>query len=122
MFSLTEGLKYWLYSEPTDMRKSFFTLSGLVTDKMGRDPLSGDVFIFLNKSLNRIKLLRMEPGDLVIYSKILDQGRFRRPELNSEDALQWQELVLMVSGIMESKIHRKERLNHLNLLRNRALK
>ena len=66
MFSLGDGLTYWLYSEPTDMRKSFFTLSGLVSNNMGRDPLSGDVFIFLNRGLNRIKLLRMEPGGLVL--------------------------------------------------------
>ena len=37
MFSLNDSLRYWLYSEPTDMRKSFHTLSGLVRDRMGRD-------------------------------------------------------------------------------------
>lgn len=122
MFSLGDGLTYWLYSEPTDMRKSFFTLSGLVSNNMGRDPLSGDVFIFLNKGLNRIKLLRMEPGGLVLYSKILDSGRFYRPELNDDGNINWEELVLMVSGIIKKECSKKSRLNHLNLLRNRSLK
>ena len=44
MFSLNDSMRYWLYTEPTDMRKSFHTLSGLVRDQMGRNPLDGDVY------------------------------------------------------------------------------
>ena len=43
MFNLGDGNRYWLYKERTDIRKSFFTLSGLVTINTGHDPLSGDV-------------------------------------------------------------------------------
>ncbi len=121
MFSLSEDMKYWLYSEPTDMRKSFFTLSGLVSTKMGRDPLSGDVFIFLNKSLNRIKLLRMEPGGLVIYSKMLDERRFSRPQTLDSGEIMWQDLILIVTGIINKNDSRNARITPLNLLRNRAL-
>ncbi len=121
MFSLSEDMKYWLYSEPTDMRKSFFTLSGLVSTKMGRDPLSGDVFIFLNKSLNRIKLLRMEPGGLVIYSKMLDERRFSRPQTLDSGEIMWQDLILIVTGILNKNDSRNARKKQLNLLRNRAL-
>lgn len=122
MFSLSEDMRYWLYSEPTDMRKSFFTLSGIVSNLMGLDPLSGDVFIFLNKSRTRIKLLRMEPGGLVIYSKMLDEGKFSRPELSQTGEILWQDLILIVSGIMKSPATKKDREKHLNLLRNRALR
>ena len=52
MFSLERGMRYWLYSEPTDMRKSFHTLSGLVRNKIGGDPMNGDVYIFVNKRRN----------------------------------------------------------------------
>ena len=45
MFSLDGGLRYWLYSEPTDMRKSFHTLSGVVRNKIGGDPMNDDVYI-----------------------------------------------------------------------------
>ena len=38
MFSLGREMRYWLYSEPTDMRKSFHTLCGLVRNKIGGDP------------------------------------------------------------------------------------
>ncbi|MDD3508753.1 MAG: IS66 family insertion sequence element accessory protein TnpB [Parabacteroides sp.] len=45
MFNLNESIRYWLYPFPTDMRKSFYTLSGLVTDQMGGNIRSGDAFI-----------------------------------------------------------------------------
>lgn len=45
------------------MRKSFHTLSGLVRNKIGGDPMNGDVYIFVNKRRNRIKLLHYEKED-----------------------------------------------------------
>lgn len=53
MFSLNDNMRYLLYSEPTDMRKSYHTLSSLVTNNMRLNVLDGDVFIFINKSRNR---------------------------------------------------------------------
>lgn len=46
MFSLNDSLRYLLYNRPTDMRKSFHTLSGIVADTMGADPCNGDVYLF----------------------------------------------------------------------------
>ena len=77
MFSLNDSMRYWLYTEPTDMRKSFHTLSGVVRDRMGRNPLDGDVYIFINRTRNRMKLLHWEPGGLVLYSKMLERGTFQ---------------------------------------------
>jgi len=71
MFSLSDSQNFWLYTKPTDIRKSFFTLSGLVCYEMKIDTLCGDVFVFINERRNRIKLLHMEPGGLVLYSKLL---------------------------------------------------
>ena len=59
-------MRYWLFTEPTDMRKSFHMLSGIVNNRMSADLRNGDVFIFVNKNRNRINLLRKEPGDFVI--------------------------------------------------------
>lgn len=42
------------------MRKSFYTLSGLVRTKMGKDPFDGSVYVFINARHDRIKLLHME--------------------------------------------------------------
>lgn len=110
-------MTYWLYSKSTDMRKSFHTLSGIVFNEMGQNPNNGDVFIFINKRRNRMKLLHWEPGGMVIYSKMLDKGTFAPPRKTQKDeiasSLEWRDLVLIVEGIIADPNSRKERLNSL---------
>ena len=120
MFSLNDSMRFYLFSEPTDMRKSFFTLSGIVQNKMGRDLVNGDVYIFINRDRNRIKLLHMEPGGLVIYSKILDIGRLNFPKgadlAQVVCSIEWSDLVCMVEGIVENPGQRLRRLRALKPL------
>lgn len=120
MFSLGRCLRYWLYSEPTDMRKSFHTLSGVVRNKIGMDPASGDVYIFVNKRRNRIKLLHYETGGMVIYAKMLDRGTFGMPIPGSKDrvtnTIQWEDLLKMVEGIMADPDSRQARMETLKTL------
>lgn len=119
MFSLECGMRYWLYSEPTDMRKSFHTLSGLVRNKIGGDPMNGDVYIFVNKRRNRIKLLHYETGGMVIYAKMLDRGTFGMPIPGSKDvvtsSIKWGDLLKMVEGIMADPYSRQARLEDLKI-------
>lgn len=120
MFSLGGGLRYWLYSEPTDMRKSFHTLSGVVRNKIGADPRSGDVYVFVNKRRNRIKLLHYETGGMVIYSKMLDRGTFGMPVPGPgreiAGGILWDDLLKMVEGIMADPDSRRSRLEGLKSL------
>lgn len=122
MFSLNDNMRYMLYNQPTDMRKSYHTLSGIVSNVLGCDLCNGDVYIFMNRSRNRIKLLHWEPGGMVIYSKLLEAGTFGDPSNVGKDeltgAIEWQDLVLMVEGIMEQADSRKQRLETLKKLRN----
>lgn len=67
MFNLNDSMRYYLYPYPTDMRKSFYTLSGVVKDLMGQDVRNGDVFIFIGRTCSSMKILHMECGGLVIY-------------------------------------------------------
>lgn len=117
MFSLERDMRYWLYSEPADMRKSFHTLSGLVRNKIGGDPMNGDVYIFVNKRRNRIKLLHYEIGGMVIYAKMLDRGTFGLPIPGSKDAvarsIKWEDLRKMAEGIMADPDSRQARLDGL---------
>lgn len=114
MFSLTSSDKFYLYPYPTDMRKSFYTLSGIVTNQMGKDVQDGDAFIFINKSCTAMKILHMEYGGLVIYQMRLSQGQFCLPEINFQEGKTvshetlWSDLVLMVQGIDTQQVkHRK---------------
>lgn len=117
MFSLDEGMRYWLYSEPTDMRKSFHTLSGLVRNRIGDDPMNGDVYIFVNKRRNRIKLLHYETGGMVIYAKALDRGTFGMPVPVGRDGVtmtvSWADLRRLAEGIMSDPDSRQARLESL---------
>ena len=84
MFNLNDSMRYYLYPYPTDMRKSFYTLSGVVKDLMGQDVRNGDVFIFIGRTCSSMKILHMECGGLVIYHLRLEEGRFKLPVFDEE--------------------------------------
>lgn len=101
MFSITAS-RYFLYREPTDMRKSFDGLCGLVTLKMQQNPMSGDLFIFINRQRNRIKLLRWEPGGFVLFYKRLEKGTFELPVMKpgvSSQVIGYGQLAMIITGI-----------------------
>lgn len=85
MFNLNDTERFWLYSRPVDMRKSFCGLSGIVSNLMGQDSCNGDAYVFVNKSRNMMKVLRKEEGGMVIYSKRLDIGRLPLPPVGTSD-------------------------------------
>ena len=76
MFGLSRALQVWLHTEPTDMRKSFNTLSALVTEEMHREVLSADLFVFISKDRKRIKILDFDWTWLIVWAKRLERGRF----------------------------------------------
>jgi hypothetical protein len=79
---------------------------------MGRNPLSGEVFIFINRPRTTIKLLHWERGGLVLYHKRLESGRFTLPVFDTKTRsylLGWTDLVLMVEGISLDKILYRKR-------------
>lgn len=65
MFSLSDANRFFLYPFPTDMRKSFDSLSGIVRNQMGMNVMEGDAFIFVNRFCTCMKVLHMECGGLV---------------------------------------------------------
>lgn len=115
MFSLGSSNRFYFYAHPTDMRKGFDTLSGLIRSQMQRNPLSGEVFIFVNKSRNRMKLLHWETGGFVLYFKRLEQGRFEslnhKKVQNNSLRISWTELAMIVEGISVKNIVKKKRFS-----------
>lgn len=79
IFSGARRLQVYCATTATDLRKSFDTLSHLVTAELGRDPLSGELFLFVNKRLNRAKVLWYDGTGLCIMIKRLERGRFAAP-------------------------------------------
>ncbi|WP_086949627.1 IS66 family insertion sequence element accessory protein TnpB [Sphingobacterium sp. JB170] len=76
--------KYFVYPWCVDGRKSFNGLAGIVRTELGNDPANGDVFVFLSKTRQSIKLLFWEHGGFVIYYKKMDRGNFEAPPLRAD--------------------------------------
>ena len=90
------------------MRKSFYTFSGLVRAKMGKDLLDGSVYVFIIVRRDRIKLLHMEPGGLVLYTKVLERGELHVPQRlfgPGTKAIEWRELVVRIEGMIVEDRH-----------------
>ena len=112
MFSLTSSHQYLLYRVPTDMRKSFDGLMGLVQNKLKRNPVSGEVFVFINKRRDRIKLLHWEAGGFVLYYKRLEQGTLELPAMDTESCqITWPQLMMIIEGISLKDIRKRARFS-----------
>lgn len=112
MLALPSSVRYFLYRHQTDMRKGFDGLSGLVRNELGQDPLSGDVFIFVNRRANQVKLLLWEGDGFSLYYKRLERGTYELPSPSDQSAciaLRSDELMLILQGIALKSVRRRKR-------------
>lgn len=97
------------------MRKGFAGLSGLVREHIKHELMSGDVFIFINRRRDRIKLLMWDVTGFALYYKQLERGTFepafRLPQSEDEPSseLRWSDLVMLLEGIEIKSIKRRKR-------------
>jgi transposase len=114
---LDQGLRVrvFLCTSLTDMRKGFDTLAALVRDGLGYDPLSGQLFLFLGRRRDRLKILYWDRDGFALWYKRLEQGTFRmpatRPEATSIE-LKASELAMLLEGIDLRSIRRRKRFAH----------
>jgi transposase len=102
--------RYFLFTGCTDMRKGFDGLCALVSGGMGRDVLCGDVFIFVNRPRNRVKLLVWDRTGFVVCCKRLEEGTFELPA-DARTELRWDELVPVLEGISLASVRRRKRFS-----------
>lgn len=101
-----------LYSKPTDMRKSFDGLSGLVQNELSDNPASGVVFIFINKKRDKVKLLRWDGFGYTLYYKRLESGTYELPEYDESVGsikLKYAQLVMLIDGLSIKNISKRKR-------------
>jgi transposase len=112
-FSLPLGSnKIYLYAKHVDMRRSFDGLHALIQSEFKRDVRLGDLFLFLNRRLDRIKLMQWDRDGLLIVYKRLESGTFQRPrcEPNSNHVvMDATDLALLLSGIELTSVKRRRR-------------
>jgi transposase len=112
MLPVFPGFRFYLYSQPTDMRKSFDGLSGIVTNDRLGNPTSGDVYVFVNRRRDRMKLLVWERTGFWLFYKRLEQGTFQIPPHSVDQVtieLSYDVLMMLVEGIDVIQIKRRRR-------------
>jgi transposase len=103
MINLPHPVRVFLRTGPTDLRKGFDALAGLVTTAFSQDPTSGHLFLFVNRRRDRLKILYWDRGDgYAIWYKRLEVGSFQIPVV-PHDAVSIEmsptQLTLILSGI-----------------------
>ena len=78
MIGSTRSVRVFAYTLPTDMRKGFDGLFGMVSSHLENDPLSGDLFLFVARNRKRAKVLMWDGTGLCLYAKRLEKGRFAK--------------------------------------------
>jgi transposase len=112
MLSLSLPVEIYLCMTPTDMRKSFDGLFAIVVNHLSRDPLSGGLFVFLNRRRDRMKLLYWDGDGLAVWSKRLESGTFQLPSADSgarNVAITPTELTLLLRGIDLTSVRQRKR-------------
>jgi transposase len=102
MLSLPPSVRVFIHTRPTDLRKGFDSLAGIVTEAFAQDPLGGHLFLFVNRRRDRLKILFWDRDGLVIWYKRLEAGSFQVPH-GAGDAAAMEvtatQLALILSGI-----------------------
>ncbi len=103
-------VRIWLYARPTDMRKSYDGLSALARRALGEDPLSGQLFVFINRKRTQMKVLYFDAGGYCVWSKRLEAGQFRyRAERGEKQSLDPSSLRWLIEGIDAGSVRRYKR-------------
>jgi len=109
MIKPVSGIKVYLASGNTDMRKSINGLSIIVESRFELDPFSGHLFVFCNKRKNNIKVLYWDRNGFCLWQKRLEKERFRWPDIREEIiVIEERELMWLMEGleIKQEKAHR----------------
>ena len=113
MFFPESRVRIWLCTVPTDMCKSYNGLSALVKNSLQGNPLSGELFVFVNRRQNQMKILYFDRSGYCIWSKKLEQCQFVvRGAPDGKRQLNWTQLKLLLDGIEIKKSRQYKRYSH----------
>ncbi len=114
MLTLPPSVRVFVYLPPADMRRSFDRLAAMVQELIGQDPLSGHLFVFVNRRRDRAKVLLWDRTGYWLLYKRLEAGTLVLPE-GSEPSIEITsaELSLILEGIDLSKARRRKRYSRI---------
>jgi transposase len=94
------------------MRKGFDGLQGLVSSVLGQDPLSGHLFLFVNRRRDKLKVLYWDGDGLAIWCRRLEQGTFQMPTISNDKTaaeISRDDLIMLIRGLDYENVHRRKR-------------
>ena len=101
MIGSSRQIRVWVCTQPTSMHKSFDGLRAMAKQSPGREPLDGDMFLFIARNRHQARVLWWDGTGLVVYAKRLEKGRFNAPWEGDRDkpwCLTQPELALFLEG------------------------
>jgi transposase len=110
MLNVSSAVSIYLCTQPTDMRKGFDGLSGMVRGAFGADPLDGSLYIFINRRRDRMKALHFDGGGYWLYYRLLEAGTFE--VIASEDVcvpIDSTQLAMLLGGVSLVGVRRRKR-------------
>lgn len=81
MIPIPSGVRVWLATGVTDMRRGMNSLTLMVQEALGRDPYAGDLYVFRGRRGDLVKILWHDGLGTSLYAKRLERGRFRWPSV-----------------------------------------
>ena len=110
MFFPEGQVRVFVYGEPVSMRLSFDGLYGLTKNVLGMDPLSGNLFAFINRRATQIRVLYFDRTGLCVWAKRLEQGRLLSDwSVVRTREMDWTGLKLLLEGIEPRRVHKRYR-------------
>lgn len=110
MLSWPRTVRVFVHVRPTDMRRSFDRLACTAREVLHQDPLSGHLFVFVNRTGDRMKVLFWDRSGYVLFYKRLEQGVFHLPAESSECLeIDVPRLTLILEGLDLSEAHQNKR-------------
>jgi transposase len=112
MLSLPASVRIFVATMPTDMRKGFNGLQGMIGRLLEEDPLSGHLFLFINRRGDKLKVLYWDRDGLAIWYKRLEKGSFQRPvfrEGQHKVEIRSDELGMLLGGVDLKSARRRKR-------------
>lgn len=102
MLTTTRQVSVWACAEPVSMRFSFDGLFAVARQSLGRDPLMGDMYLFVAANRKQARVLYFDGTGLVVVAKRLEVGKFNAPWEEGERERPWRltepELALFLQG------------------------
>lgn len=114
MLSIAAGTRIFVSAGATDMRKGFDGLQGIITSVLEQDPLSGHLFLFVNRRRDKLKILYWDGDGLAIWYRRLEQGTFQMPTIAEDQKsaeIRSEELTMLLRGIDLNNVRRRKRFS-----------